>query len=156
MPHLFSGAGQCRENPGREKKQLVNNYYMMTDPIADTLTRIRNASLARKAEVAVPYSKLKMAIVKVLEQAGYILKSEQKKGKFSYILIALKYEDGRPAIRSLNRISRPGCRRYVKYADIKPVLSGYGLSIYSTPRGILTGAEARRLKVGGELICEVY
>lgn len=130
---------------------------MMTDPIADMLTRIRNASLVHKKEVAVPFSKIKMTIANLLVREGYLVKAEHKdKEKPSYLLLTLKYEQGQPAIGYLKRISKPGNRFYVKSDEIKPVLNGFGLAVLSTPKGILTNKEAVREKVGGEVICEIY
>jgi small subunit ribosomal protein S8 len=128
----------------------------MTDPIADMLTRIRNASHVKKQEVVLPFSKIKMAIAKILVDRGYLEKAEEKKDKHSYLVLTLKYVSGIPAITDLKRISKPGHRRYVKSEDIKTVLNGFGLAIYSTPKGLLANEEARKMKVGGELLCEVY
>jgi small subunit ribosomal protein S8 len=129
---------------------------MMTDPIADMLTRIRNASAVKKREVIVPFSKIKMSIAGILVNKGYLASAEEKKEKHPYILVTLKFTGGMPAITNLKRISKPGHRRYVKSEDIKEVLNGFGTGIYSTPKGLLTDEEARKMKVGGELICEVY
>lgn len=130
---------------------------MMTDPIADMLTRIRNASGVRKSEVSVPYSKLKHAIATILAREGYVGKvEEQGTGVSRQLVISLKYTGQVPAVQSLIRISRPGSRRYVKKGEIEKVLNGFGVAILSTPRGILTDAEAKKSGVGGELLCEVY
>ncbi len=129
---------------------------MMTDPIADMLTRIRNASLVRKKEVSVPFSKLKLALANILVREGYLTKAEMQKDVHPYILLTLKYANNQPAIQSITRVSKPGHRCYVKKEEIKQVLNGFGLSILSTPRGILTNKEARAARVGGELICEIY
>lgn len=129
----------------------------MTDPIADMLTRIRNASLVHKKEVIVPFSKIKMTIANLLAREGYLSKVEDKsKEKPASLVLTLKYENGQPLIRHLSRASKPGSRLYVKKDNIKPVLDGFGLAILSTPKGILTNKEARQANVGGELICEVY
>jgi len=128
----------------------------MTDPIADMLTRIRNASMARKKEVCVPFSKIKMSIADILVRNGYLKNAEEKKDKFSYILLGLKYTDGEPAIQHIKRLSKPGLRYYVKKEEIRTVLNGFGISILSTPKGLLTNKEARKLNVGGEMICEIY
>lgn len=128
----------------------------MTDPIADMLTRIRNASLVNKKEVTIPFSKIKMAIANILAREGYIAKAEESKGKPAFIVLALKYNDRQPAIQSLERVSTPGHRRYIKSEEIKRVLNGFGMAILSTPRGIMTDKEAKAAKVGGELLCEVY
>lgn len=129
---------------------------MMTDPIADMLTRIRNASLVHKKEVAIPFSKMKMGIAEILVREGYVVKAAESQNKPPFIVVTLKYADGLPAIREVKRISTPGHRRYVKAGEIDKVLNGLGLAIISTPRGLLTDKEARSAKVGGELICEIY
>lgn len=128
----------------------------MTDPIADMLTRIRNASLVQKKEVAIPFSKMKMSIAEILVREGYIAKADESKTKPLFIIVTLKYTDGLSAIQEVKRISTPGHRRYVKINDIGRVLNGLGLAIISTPRGLLTDKEARQAKTGGELICEIY
>lgn len=129
---------------------------MMTDPIADMLTRIRNASMVYKKEVELPYSKLKMSIAAILVREGYLAKAEEVKEMPRAIKLMLKYDDGIPAVRHLKRISTPGHRCYVKKDEIEKVLNGFGLAILSTPKGVLTSNEARRENVGGELLCEVY
>lgn len=128
----------------------------MTDPIADMLTRIRNAYRVRKHEATFPYSKLKMNICEILVREGYLEKAEKTTDAHPQILVALKYAGRQAAISELKRISKPGSRRYVQAASIGKVLNGFGVSIFSTSRGLLTGKEARAAKVGGELICEVY
>ncbi len=130
---------------------------MMTDPIADMLTRIRNASMVYKKEVVVPFSKIKLAIANILAREGYLAKVEEKKdGHHPYLLLTLKYDDSQPVVNNLKRISKPGHRQYVKNGELKPVLNGYGLAILSTPQGIMSDKEARKAKLGGELICEIY
>lgn len=129
---------------------------MMTDPIADMLTRIRNAALVHKKEVAIPYSKLKLAIAEILVREGYIAKAEESKTKPPFILVTLKYHGRDSAIQHLERISTPGHRKYVKKDDIERVLNGLGLAILSTPKGVLTSTEAVKENVGGELLCEIY
>lgn len=129
---------------------------MMTDPIADMLTRIRNAYLVHKKEAIFPYSKIKKAIADIFAREGYVSKVELTDNKIPQIIVALKYDSGQPAIHSLKRISKPGARCYIKSGEINRVLNGLGMAILSTPRGMLTGEEARAAKVGGELICEVY
>ena len=129
---------------------------MMTDPIADMLTRIRNASLVKKAEVVVPFSKIKLAIAQTLVKEGYLEKAEKSKDAIAQLVLTLKYENREPVIHVLKRMSKPGQRRYVKNSEIQKVLNGFGIAIISTPRGIMTSWEAAREKVGGEIICEVY
>lgn len=129
---------------------------MMTDPIADMLTRIRNGALVRKHEVSIPYSRLKLALANLLVREEYLQKAEVTKNQPSFIVVTLKYSDDQSAINSLKRVSTPGHRRYIKSGEVRPVLNGLGLVILSTPLGLLTGDEARRAKVGGEVLCEVY
>lgn len=129
---------------------------MMTDPIADLLTRIRNASLVGKKEVSVPFSKMKLTIANILVREGYLAKVEETKEKLPFLTLTLKYSDGQSVVQHLKRVSTPGHRAYVKSDDIKKVLNGMGMAILSTPQGLLTDKEARKAKVGGELICEIY
>ena len=126
---------------------------MLTDPIADMLTRIRNAQNARKEVVRVPHSKQKLAILKVLEANEFVGEvAENDSEKFPVLEVSLK-KDGK---FSFNRISKPGRRVYVKSSEIKPVLSDLGIAVISTSAGFLTNKEAREKKLGGEIICEVY
>lgn len=130
---------------------------MMTDPIADMLTRIRNASLVYKKEVVLPLSKIKIAIANILVREGYLNKTERYGDSVKpQMIVELKYNGRTPALSSLKRISKPGHRRYVKNNELFKVLNGYGISIISTPRGIMTGKEAKKANLGGELICEIY
>lgn len=163
MPNLLSRACQCRANPGDKKVKLVtiHSKNMMTDPIADMLTRIRNASVTKKAEIVLPYSKLKFAIAKILEAEGYVLSVEKvraKVGAFDELKIALKYdlETRESRITLIKRISTPGRRLYAGYQDIPRVAGDRGISIVSTPKGVMTNKDARKSKLGGEIICEVY
>ena len=130
----------------------------MTDPIADMLTRIRNANVARHHQVLVPSSKIKMAIARILKEEGFIQHYEVTKDRPQpMIRIRLKYDDNRrPALMGLKRVSKPGCRVYAKRQDIPLVLSGLGMVILSTPKGIMTGKKARRLGLGGEVLCYVW
>ena len=132
---------------------------MQTDPISDMLTRIRNAAKARHARVELPSSKLKVEIARVLKEEGYI--STYKivdDGKTRKALrVFLKYSpDKRSVITDLRRVSRPGSRRYVAAQDIRAVVGGLGISIVTTPRGVMTGRAARKGRVGGEVLCEVW
>jgi len=132
---------------------------MTNDPIADLLTRIRNAASAKHARVDVPASKLKTEIARILKEEGYIstfkLVEESKVRKT--LRVFLKYTpDRRSVITGLRRISRPGSRRYVGASRIRSVVGGLGISILTTPRGIMTGRAARRARVGGEVLCEVW
>jgi len=131
----------------------------MTDPIADYLTRIRNAITAKHKVVEIPASNLKKDITKILYDKGYILsykyEDDNTQGK---IKIALKYHNQSkvPAIKSLERISRPGLRQYANVDELPRVLNGLGIAIISTSQGVMTDKEARKLKVGGEVLCYVY
>lgn len=129
-----------------------------TDPIADMLTRIRNANRARHKEVEIPSSNLKIEIAKILKQEGYIKDYELiKDKKQGLIKIQLKYEPSKKGVVSvINRVSKPGLRIFVKKDNIVKVLNGLGISILSTSKGILTDKKAREIGVGGELICTVY
>jgi small subunit ribosomal protein S8 len=127
----------------------------MTDPIADMLTRLRNASLASKAEVLVPFSKVKFAIAKILEKEKYVTAASATDGKTEIKLI-LRYDDKKPAITMIKRASKVGCRLYAKKTELPRVLNGLGFAIISTSKGIMTNREARTLGLGGEVICEVY
>jgi small subunit ribosomal protein S8 len=130
----------------------------VNDPVGDMLTRIRNASRARHDKVVIPTSKMKVAVARVLKEQGYIADFVEHDVKpQGEITLQLKYgPDKSPVITGIKRISKPGLRRYVPVRDIRPVLSGLGISILSTSRGVLSDAEARKQNIGGELICTVY
>ena len=130
----------------------------MTDPIADMLTRIRNASAARHEKVVVPASRLKLRIAEVLRDEGYIKDFvRHEDAAQGAITILLKYDaDREPAISDIKRISKPGLRRYVPTDSIPRVLNGLGIAILSTSKGVMVDREARKQKVGGELICTVW
>ncbi len=130
---------------------------MMTDPIADMLTRVRNALSVRKREVILPASNIKFAIAKILEKEGYLGGVERTTHVGHPALkLTLAYEAGSPRIRSVRRVSTPGRRVYVKSDALPRVMSGLGIVILSTPNGLMTNKEARVRKLGGEVICEVY
>lgn len=132
---------------------------MMTDPIADMLSRIRNAALARHDRTEVPASRLKVAVAEILKSEGFIadVRRSEADGTGDKLTIVLKYgRDRQSAIDGIRRVSRPGRRVYVRHDRIPRVLSGLGISILSTSRGLMSDREARRLKVGGELLCEVW
>ena len=131
---------------------------MMTDPIADMLVRINNALTARHKQVLIPSSKVKLAIARILKEEGYIKNYQVTKDEPQpNIRITLKYdEDRHPIISKLQRVSKPGRRVYVGRQEIPWVLSGMGITIVSTPRGIMTGQQARRSRVGGEVLCNVW
>ena len=128
----------------------------MSDPIADLLTRIRNAQMVAKSTVAVPTSKVKVAIAQVLKDEGYIdgFKVVQDSGK-SELQIALKYYAGRPVIERIERVSRPGLRVYKGSGAIPQVMNGLGVAIVTTPQGVMTDRKARATGVGGEVLCYV-
>jgi small subunit ribosomal protein S8 len=128
----------------------------MSDPVADMLTRIRNAQLSEKQAVAIPASKLKAAIARVLKDEGYIedFAVRQNEGK-PLLEISLKYYAGRPVIEKIERISRPGLRMYKPSRDIPKVMNGLGIAIVSTSKGVMTDRKARGLGVGGEVLCIV-
>ena len=133
---------------------------MTTDPIADMLARIRNASMARHASTLMPASKIKKAIAEILKAEGFIADvrdEEQTEKNFAQLRVVLKYNrDKDSAFAGIRRVSRPGRRVYVGHDDIPRVLSGLGVSILSTSHGVLSDKEARRRKLGGELLCEVW
>lgn len=129
---------------------------MFTDPIADMLTRIRNASMARKPEVRLPYSNLKFAIAKILAQEGYVASFEKIADAKPEIRIGLKYLGREPAVRTITRVSKPGRRVYSQYETLPRVLSDHGIAIVSTSQGIMTNKEARKRRLGGEVLCEVF
>lgn len=132
----------------------------VTDPIADTLTRIRNAGIAQHAQVAMPHSKMREAIAKILKEEGFVQDYEILPGKVnSTLLINLKYTRERrpkPVISGLLRISKPGRRTYCSKDEIPRVRSGLGVSILSTSKGVMTGEEARRQGIGGEVLCYAW
>jgi small subunit ribosomal protein S8 len=132
---------------------------MVTDPIADFLTRIRNAQLAGHRLVEIPASNLKKRMTEILYEQGYILKYKfEDDSKQGLIKIALKYDPTtkQAAIRSLERVSRPGLRQYAKPAEIKRVINGLGVAILSTSKGVLTDKQAKAQNVGGEVLCYIY
>lgn len=132
---------------------------MTTDPIADYLTRIRNAIRANHRIVEIPMSKLKKEMTKILHEKGFIQGYKfEGEGKYALVKIALKYDPATKlnAITSLERVSSPGLRRYAKVNDMPRVLNGLGIAIVSTSKGVITDKEARRENVGGEVLCYVY
>jgi len=129
----------------------------MTDPITDMLNRIRNAQAVFHPAVSIPFSKLKYEIAKILKKQGFIEKVEKKGRKIKKTIeITLKYVDETPAISGLKRISKPGQRIYVSRRKIRRVRSGFGMAILSTSKGLMTNKEARKQKLGGEIICEIW
>lgn len=126
----------------------------MTDPIADFLTRIRNAIIARKTKVEIPSAKLKRRLAELLRDEGYISSFEERG---HVLLLELRYgTDNKNAIQNLRRVSRPGQRRYVRKDELPRIRSGLGISILTTPRGVMTDRAARQAGLGGEVICEVW
>ena len=130
---------------------------MNTDPIADYLTRIRNAQMARHKVVEIPASNIKKEITKILEDKGYILSHKfEDDDKQGIIKIALKYNKNVPAIKKLERVSKPGLRKYCGANSLPRVLNGLGIAVLSTSKGVITDKEARNENIGGEILCYVY
>ncbi len=133
---------------------------MMTDPIADMLTRIRNAVTIERPAVAMPLSKVKRGIAEVLKREGYIWdwhEEDQEGSPQKQLMIDLKYgPNGERVIQKIRRISKPGCRIYRGASDLRPVLNGLGISIVSTSRGVISDREARQKNLGGEVLCELW
>lgn len=129
----------------------------LTDPIADMLTRIRNANMAKHSTVAIPYSKIKENIANILKNEGYIVNYELvEDGAKKDILVSIKYMDGEAVIKGLKRISKPGRRVYSSLENLPKVLGGLGIAVVSTPKGVLTDKECRKHSVGGEVLCYVW
>ena len=129
----------------------------LTDPIADMLTRIRNANSAKHVSVKIPFSKMKEGIANILKNEGYIKDFEIKEdGSKKDVIVALKYVDGENVIKGLKRISKPGRRVYSGVEDLPKVLGGLGIAIVSTPKGVITDKECRKHSVGGEVLCYVW
>jgi small subunit ribosomal protein S8 len=131
---------------------------MISDPIADMLTRVRNALQARHPKVDVPASKVKVEIARILKEEGYVLNYKLvEEGAARIIRIYLKYTTGNsPVISHIERVSRPGCRIYVGKQEVPRVLGGLGINILTTSRGVMTGLEARKTGVGGEVLCQIW
>ena len=130
---------------------------VLTDPVSDFLTRLKNACRAGLENFSAPHSKLKADIAKILEQEGYIWNYEvDTSGQFPQIKVKVRYSDDRPVLTDLKRVSRPGRRSYVGAGEIPPVLNGLGISILSTSRGLMTGARAKRENIGGEMLAFVW
>jgi small subunit ribosomal protein S8 len=150
--HIPAGS-RCGERTGDEGETMS-----LTDPVADFLTRIRNSIRARHQKLDVPASKLKAEIARILKEEGYIsnFKTTEENGR-AVLRVYLKYgANNEAAIRDLERVSRPGCRVYVGRDEIRRVQGGLGISILTTPRGVMTGRQARREGVGGEVLCEIW
>jgi len=128
----------------------------MSDPISDLLTRIRNAGRALLPAVELPHSRMKESVAKILKSEGYVADVAVEGNKIKKLKIHLKYQGKKGVIEGLKRVSRPGLRRYVGATEIPRVLSGMGVSILSTPEGVMTGAQAKKKNLGGELLCQVW
>lgn len=128
----------------------------MTDPVADLLTRIRNALMRKKMSVNVPYSKLKHELSKLLVKEGFLENVKKVKKDFDELDIVLKYHNDEPVIKELTRESKPGLRKYISYKDIKPHKGGLGLKVLTTSKGLMTDKEAIKAEIGGEIICRVF
>ena len=129
---------------------------MNADPVSDLLTRIRNAGLALHPSVNLPHSRFKESIAEVLRQEGYIANVSTEGDKLKTLKLTLKYQARKPVIVGLRQISTPGLRRYVASTDIPRVLGGLGVAIVSTPKGVMSGSQARKQNLGGELVCYVW
>jgi small subunit ribosomal protein S8 len=130
---------------------------MNTDPIADLLTRIRNGHQAGKKEVSIPFSNMKHEIVKILQSEGFLKTYKVEGDSRKDIVVTLKYtEENAPVIHEIKRVSRPGCRVYKGYREIKPILNGLAVGIISTPKGLMTDSQAREQKMGGEILCTIF
>lgn len=137
---------------------IYKGKRMNTDPIADMLTRIRNANMVSHEKVEMPSSKLKVELAKLLKEEGFITDYEVKEvGKFKVLTVILKYDmNKKPVITKLERISKPGLRNYSKAKNLPKVLGGMGIAIVSTSKGLLTDRKARKENIGGEVLCYVY
>jgi len=129
---------------------------VLTDPISDFLTRFKNAARAGNEEFTAPYSKIKADIAEILKQEGYLWKYEVITGERTELKVSPKFVDGRPVLTDLKRISKPGRRQYVASQEIPRVLSGLGISILSTSKGVMSGASAKRQKLGGEILANIW
>jgi small subunit ribosomal protein S8 len=157
--HDVAAGSSAQGKNGRSKQAIEEKERMrLTDPVADMLTRIRNAISARHQKVDIPASKLKLEIARILKEEGYIsnFKATEEEGH-KILRVYLKYANNNEAVISnVNRVSRPGCRVYVRRTEIPRVLGGMGINILTTPRGVMTGRQARKQGLGGELLCEVW
>jgi small subunit ribosomal protein S8 len=131
---------------------------MVNDPIGDMLARIRNAAMRKRSKVLTPASRMRERVLEVLQSEGYIrgYSVVQQPGAFPQFEVELKYFDGEPVIAEISRVSKPGRRVYASIADLKPVKNGLGISILSTPKGVMSDTAARSANVGGEVLCQVY
>jgi small subunit ribosomal protein S8 len=131
---------------------------MVNDPIGDMIARIRNAAMRKRSKVLTPASRMRERVLDVLRSEGYIrgFSVVQQPGAFPQFEVELKYFDGEPVIAEISRVSKPGRRVYASIADLKPVKNGLGISILSTPKGVMSDTAARDANVGGEVLCQVY
>ena len=133
---------------------------MVSDKIGDFLTRIRNAQMRRRSTITLPSTKQLVAISEILKKEGFIedfsVEKSKESGNREDLTVGLKYKKGRPVIQGLKRVSKPGVRTYVGYRKIPRIYGGLGVSIITTPKGVITGETARKEKVGGELICQIW
>lgn len=128
----------------------------MSDPIADLLIRIKNGYLAGKSQVSVPWSKILEQLAGILKNGGYLDSVTIKDDKFKKLILTLKYDQGKPALTNVRKISKPGVRRYVGYHQIPYVCNGFGMAVISTSQGLKTDREAREKKIGGEFLFEIW
>ena len=152
-------AESCIQHPASKKLRTFNYSKMVTDPFADFLTRVRNAQMAGHRIVEIPASNLKKRITEILYDQGYILKYKfEDDSKQGVIKIALKYDpqSKEPAIKSLERVSRPGLRQYAAPTEFRRVKNGLGVAIISTSKGVMTDKQAKAQNVGGEVLCYIY
>ncbi|HHE67530.1 MAG TPA: 30S ribosomal protein S8 [Candidatus Parcubacteria bacterium] len=127
------------------------------DPISNMFTKIRNAAAVKKEAVEIPFSYVKYEIAKILKENGFVKEVDKRgRGTKKVIKVVLNYKEGEPVISGIKRVSKPGQRIYKGTREIRPVKSGYGLAIISTPKGLMTDKQAKKAKVGGEIICEVW
>lgn len=139
---------------------------MVTDPISNMLIQIKNAQAVRHEQVVLPFSKMRFQVAEILKNEGYIANVERKnkparlgkgeKSEHEYLYLTLKYQDNQSALSGIKIISRPSRRMYIKANEIKPIRSGYGLAIISTPQGVMDSKEARKKNLGGEILCEIW
>jgi small subunit ribosomal protein S8 len=130
---------------------------VVNDPIGDMLTRIRNAALAHKHTVEMPFSKLKLAVATILSKQGYLTSVEKQPGKFGDMLVlGITYDGKEPLLTGVRRVSKPGLRWYVGKKKLPMVMGGTGFAIVSTPQGVMTGFDAKKKGIGGEILCEVW
>jgi len=129
---------------------------MLSDPIADFLARIKNGYMAKRSLVELPWSRILAEMAEILVANDYLAGAEVKEDRFKTLILNLKYKSNQPALTDLKRVSKPGVRRYIKVHEIRPVLDGLGMMIISTPKGLMTGKEAKKKNLGGEVLAEIW